>query len=68
MTAGLRKIQRLDRDEFVHHVQERIATDINAESAVRIVFHALKEQITPGETADVSAQLPEDLRTLWKAA
>ena len=66
--ARLSGAHSLDRDEFVQRVQQQIPHDIAAEDAVRVVFHALKDQISPGETEDVSAQLPRDLRNLWKAA
>ncbi len=68
VTARLRGMNKLDRDEFIRYVQNHIRNDIPAEMAVRTVFHALKEQISPGEVEDVSAQLPHDLRTIWKAA
>lgn len=68
VTARLRGMDSLDRDEFLAQVQTKIRPDISAEEAVRTVFHALKHQISPGEANDVSAQLPGDLRTLWQAA
>lgn len=68
MSARVRGMNKLDRDEFIARVRMHINNEVPAEDAVRIVFHALKEQVSPGEAADVSAQLPEDLRTLWKAA
>lgn len=68
MGSRMRGMNKLNRDEFVARVRMHIPNDVPAEQAVRAVFHALKEQISPGEAADVSSQLPEDLRTLWKAA
>jgi uncharacterized protein (DUF2267 family) len=69
ISTRVRKMNKLDRDEFIARVETQIKnSDIPAEQAIRVVFHALKVQVTPGEVADVSAQLPEDLRTLWKAA
>ncbi len=68
ITRRMRGMHKLDREEFIQQVRMHIRHDIPTEEAVRVVFHALKEQISPGETEDVSGQLPHDLRTLWKAA
>ena len=68
VSARVQGMNKLHRDEFIARVCGGISPLIPAEQAVRIVFHALKQQISPGEAADVSAQLPEDLRTFWKAA
>lgn len=68
VSAKLHRMNKLDREEFVARVRMHIQHEIPTEQAVRVVFHALKEQISPGEAADVSTQLPDDLRTLWKAA
>lgn len=68
MSARLTGMNKLHRDEFVARVQAHLAPQVDAEVAVRVVFHALKEQISVGEASDVAAQLPEDLRTLWRAA
>lgn len=32
------------------------------------VFSALKEQLSPGETDDIHAQLPKDLKAVWEEA
>ncbi|MHB9132369.1 MAG: DUF2267 domain-containing protein [Armatimonadota bacterium] len=68
VTARMRGMNKLDRDEFVEYVSTIIPETIPAEEAVQVVFHALKEQISAGEAEDVSSQLPKDLRTMWKAA
>jgi len=68
VSVGLRGMNKLDREEFIMYVQRNIPNNVPAEQVVRVVFHALKEQISPGEADDVSAQLPHDLRDLWKAA
>jgi uncharacterized protein (DUF2267 family) len=68
VSARVRGMNKLNREEFIARVRMHIPSDVSAEQAVRTVFHALKEQISPGEATDVSSQLPEDLRTLWKAA
>lgn len=39
--------------------------EAKAEGMVRAVFAVLREQITPGEAARVSGQLPADLREWW---
>jgi len=67
-TARLRGMNHLDREEFIARVQTHIAPEISAEQVVHVVFHALKEQISVGETTDVAGQLPADLRQMWKAA
>jgi uncharacterized protein (DUF2267 family) len=41
---------------------------ISAETITKAVFHVLKEQITPGESFDISLSLPEELRNFYKAA
>ncbi|MHB0937524.1 MAG: DUF2267 domain-containing protein [Armatimonadota bacterium] len=68
ITARLRGMNHLDREAFIARVQVHIKHEINAEHAVRVVFHALKEQISVGEVNDVASQLPTDLRQVWKAA
>ncbi len=68
LTARWRGMNHLDRAEFVARVQKAIGPEIPAEQAVRVIFHALKAQISPGEADDVAGQLPASLRTLWKAA
>ena len=39
-----------------------------ARAATVAVFTALKKQISPGETDDVLAQLPKDLKEVWLEA
>lgn len=68
VSSHMHGMNKLNRDEFIERVRTHVKEGVPAEDAVRVVFHALKEQISPGEAADVSAQLPEDLRTFWKAA
>lgn len=41
---------------------------LHPESLTRAVFHTLKEQITPGETSDLIAGLPEEIKEYFKAA
>ncbi|MBI1845773.1 MAG: DUF2267 domain-containing protein [Candidatus Rokubacteria bacterium] len=53
---------------------ERVMRDAGLSSARQArwmtlaVFAALKEQVSPGEAADVMAQLPKDLKELWAEA
>jgi uncharacterized protein (DUF2267 family) len=68
VSARMKGMNKLNREEFIDRVRTHLPAEVPAEQIVRVVFHALKEQISPGEAADVSAQLPEDLRTFWKAA
>jgi len=68
LTSRMRGMNKLNREEFLNWLQEHMPQEVDPEQVARIVFHALKEQISPGEAADVSAQLPEDLRTFWRAA
>jgi len=41
---------------------------IHAEKLTQAVFHTLKEQITIGESQDIIAQLPEEIKDFYKAA
>ncbi|MDD3012657.1 MAG: DUF2267 domain-containing protein [Candidatus Gastranaerophilales bacterium] len=41
---------------------------IHAEKLTQAVIHTLKEQITTGETEDIIAQLPEEIKDFYKAA
>lgn len=68
VSSRLRGLNKLDREEFLRRVQMHIRNEVAAEDAVRTIFRALKEQISAGEADDVSSQLPEDLRHLWRAA
>lgn len=44
----------------VLHCDER-----RAESVTYVVFQELRQRLTPGEVADVAAQLPTGLKRLW---
>ncbi len=57
--------------ELMSIVDNEIKRDnlpLHTESLLKAVFHTLKEQITPGETKDVIAQLPHEIRDFYKAA
>ncbi len=41
---------------------------LHAESLTKAVFHALKENITFGESEDIEHMLPKDVREFYKAA
>jgi uncharacterized protein (DUF2267 family) len=60
-------VDRMDQEEFLRRVQNAChLPDINqAESVTRAVFAVLQEQITPGESHAVEAQLPPDLKEMW---
>jgi uncharacterized protein (DUF2267 family) len=68
--ACVRQPVKMHLDEFL----ERVMTEVGlpspreAEWMVRAVFAPLKEQISPGEADDVLAQLPTDLKALWREA
>lgn len=47
---------------------KREGLDINAESITKAVFHALKDQISPGESNDIALMLPGEIREFYKAA
>lgn len=61
---------KLHRAEFF----ERVKQDVDLPSTKQArwmtlaVFAALKESLTPGESEDVWAQLPKDLKELWAEA
>jgi uncharacterized protein (DUF2267 family)/HSP20 family molecular chaperone IbpA len=54
-----------DADEFLRRVARREGVDIEtADWHARVVFTVLRRAASPAEIADVSAELPEDLRAL----
>lgn len=64
------KVLKIHRDEFIDMVKRNgnFENTEAAELATRGVFRALKEQISIGESGDVTAQLPEDMKDLWGSA
>lgn len=46
----------------------RESLPLHAESLAKAVIHTLKEQITAGETEDILAELPEEIKEFVKAA
>jgi uncharacterized protein (DUF2267 family) len=65
-----RRPARMNRAAFYARVREEadLATDRDARWMTRGVFAALREQLTPGESEDVAAQLPRQLEDVWSEA
>lgn len=58
----------MDKKAFIHRVSERMRCDERwAESLTFAVFQELRDRLTPGEAADVDAQLPAGLKSLWES-
>ena len=64
------KVEKMHRDEFLERVMNEgdLNSPEDAELVTEGIFRALKEQITIGETGDVTAQLPGDMKDLWGTA
>ncbi len=61
--------ERFGRGEFLQMIAEDLDVEVDeAEMLANIVFETVRDWITDGEVEDVSAQLPDDLRTLWAPA
>jgi len=58
---------KMHRHEFLERVKrEGALPDLRvAEQATDAVFAALKEQLSDGESDDILAQLPRDLKRVW---
>jgi len=57
----------MDKKVFFDTVAERVGCDERrAESLTFAVFQELRDRLTPGEAADVDAQLPGGLKPLWE--
>jgi uncharacterized protein (DUF2267 family) len=65
-----RRPVKLHRAEFFERVKAEMGTESMREARwiTLAVFAALKEQLSPGETGDVLAQLPKDLKEVWAEA
>jgi hypothetical protein len=61
---------KLHRSEFLERIRQDagLLTARQAEWLTVAVFSALKAQLSEGETEDVLAQLPKDLKELWVEA
>lgn len=61
-----------NRTQMYEHIRQemkrhKVSVD-DLEPFTMAVFHVLKEQIDEGESQDVAAQLPEEIKELWWAA
>jgi len=77
LPSGLKQIwnrcesrPKWDRAELLSTIRAECGLDtmLDAENAVRAVFAALQQGITPGEADDVEAQLPKGVKELWESA
>ena len=61
---------KMHRRDFVERVKsEGDLPDVRtAERTIDAVFAALKEQLSDGESDDILAQLPNDLKRVWRRA
>ncbi|HZO81179.1 MAG TPA: DUF2267 domain-containing protein [Candidatus Binataceae bacterium] len=58
----------MDKKAFIHRVAERMGCDDRwAESLTFAVFQELRDRLTPSEAADVEAQMPAGLKSLWES-
>ena len=65
-----RRPLRMHRDEFYERVREECGVESRRDARwlTLAVFGALQKQLSPGEAADVLAQLPADLKEVWAEA
>lgn len=66
-----KKLKYRHKTELLTLVENEILREqlpLHSENITKTVFHVLKEQITPGESQDISAELPEEIREFFKAA
>ncbi len=63
-----RKPLRMDREAFYARVRTEagLASVKEARSVTAAVFAALQDQLSAGEADDVLAQLPKDLKAVWR--
>jgi uncharacterized protein (DUF2267 family) len=58
---------KFGREEFLQTVAEDLNTSPQeAERLTRLVFRAIRDQISEGEARDVEGNLPLDLQALWR--
>jgi uncharacterized protein (DUF2267 family) len=58
---------KFGREEFIQTVADDLGkTPQEAEGLTRLVFRAIREQISEGEARDVEGNLPPDLQALWR--
>lgn len=68
--SGKRLMYR-HKAQFLSLVENELIRDhipINAEAITKAVLHTLKEQISIGESLDIAASLPEELKEYYRAA
>jgi uncharacterized protein (DUF2267 family) len=59
----------MDDRTFTAHVATRLGCDQRrADEIIFAVFQELRDRLTPGEAADVEAQLPVALKQLWQVS
>jgi uncharacterized protein (DUF2267 family) len=66
-----KRLKYRHRIELLSLIENEILREglpLHTESLAKAVFHTLKEQITPGESEDISDQLNEEVRDFFKAA
>jgi uncharacterized protein (DUF2267 family) len=60
--------QRLSLNDFFHHVSNREGKDLPVSVFhARVVIEVVREAVSPGEIADVLAQLPAEYKALFEA-
>jgi uncharacterized protein (DUF2267 family) len=65
----IQELPRMDKEHFCARVGTRLAlTEKEAEPIVSAVFSVLRERISAGEARHVEAQLPEELKEMWRKA
>lgn len=58
---------KFGREEFIQTVAEDLGkSPEESERLTRLVFRALRDQISEGEARDVESNLPLDLQSLWR--
>lgn len=66
-----KRLKYRHRIELLTLVENEILRErlpLHAEDLTKTVLHILKEQITPGESEDISSQLPDEIKDFFKAA
>jgi uncharacterized protein (DUF2267 family) len=65
-----RRPLRMHRDEFYERVRQETGVESRRDARwlTLAVFRTLQRQLSPGEAADVLAQLPADLKEVWTEA
>ncbi len=68
--ADGRRAVKMHRREFYDRVmgEAGLASEREARQVTQVVFAALKEQLSPGESDDILTQLPKDLKSVWEDA